>query len=70
MLEIKDFSFKYPNGKMAVENLNLHVESGDLYAFIGHNGAGKTTTIKSIVGILKYEKGSIFVDGKSVLDSP
>lgn len=70
MLEIKDFSFKYPNGKMAVENLNLHVKSGDLYAFIGHNGAGKTTTIKSIVGILKYEKGSIFVDGKSVLDSP
>ena len=70
MLEIKDFSFKYPNGKMAVEHLNLHVESGDLYAFIGHNGAGKTTTIKSIVGILKYEKGSIFVDGKSVLDSP
>ena len=70
MLEIKDFSFKYSNGKMAVENLNLHVESGDLYAFIGHNGAGKTTTIKSIVGILKYEKGSIFVDGKSVLDSP
>lgn len=70
MLEIKDFSFKYPNGKMAVENLNIHVESGDLYAFIGHNGAGKTTTIKSIVGILKYEKGSIFVDGKSVLDSP
>ena len=70
MLEIKDFSFKYPNGKMAVENLNLHVQSGDLYAFIGHNGAGKTTTIKSIVGILKYEKGSIFVDGKSVLDSP
>lgn len=70
MLEIKDFSFKYQNGKMAVENLNLHVKSGDLYAFIGHNGAGKTTTIKSIVGILKYEKGSIFVDGKSVLDSP
>lgn len=70
MLEIIDFSFKYPNGKIAVENLNLHVESGDLYAFIGHNGAGKTTTIKSIVGILKYEKGSIFVDGKSVLDSP
>lgn len=68
MLKINNFTFKYPNGKIAVENLNLHVQSGDLYAFIGHNGAGKTTTIKSIVGILKYDTGEILVDNVSVLD--
>ena len=67
MLEIKELTYEYPNGHKAVEKLSLHVEKGDLYAFIGHNGAGKTTTIKSIVGILKFKEGEIYVDGKSVL---
>lgn len=67
MLEIKELTYEYPNGHKAVEKLSLHVEKGDLYAFIGHNGAGKTTTIKSIVGILKFKDGEIYVDGKSVL---
>ena len=70
MLEIKEFTYEYPNGYKAVDNLSLHVEKGDLYAFIGHNGAGKTTTIKSIVGILKFKEGEILIDGKSVLTDP
>ena len=70
MLKISDFSFIYPNGKKAVEKLNIRVEKGDLYAFIGHNGAGKTTTIKSIVGILDFEHGNILIDGKSIKDQP
>ena len=70
MLEIKEFTYEYPTGYKAVDNLSLHVEKGDLYAFIGHNGAGKTTTIKSIVGILKFKEGEILIDGKSVLTDP
>ena len=70
MLKIKEMTFVYPNGFTAVEKLSLHVEKGDLYAFIGHNGAGKTTTIKSVVGILKFTEGEIIVDGKSVLEKP
>ena len=66
MLQIKNFSFSYPNGKEAVHDLSIHVEKGDLYAFIGHNGAGKTTTIKSVVGILDFKNGDILVDGKSI----
>lgn len=66
MLKIKNFSFSYPNGKKAVDNLNLEIEKGDLFAFIGHNGAGKTTTIKSIAGILDFEEGEILIDGISV----
>ena len=70
MLKINKLTFKYPNGYTAVENLSLHVEPGDLYAFIGHNGAGKTTTIKSVVGILKFDEGEILIDGKSVSEDP
>ncbi len=70
MLKIENFSFKYPNGKVAVDKLNLEVKSGDLYAFIGHNGAGKTTTIKSIVGILDFVDGNIYLDNKSIKKDP
>lgn len=36
------------------------------YGFIGHNGAGKTTTIRSIVGVMDFDSGEIFIDGHSV----
>ena len=52
--------------KNAVDDLSLHIEKGEIYGFIGHNGAGKTTTIKSVVGILDFDEGEIFIDGKSV----
>ena len=70
MLEIRNFTKKYKGGKVAVDNLSLTVEAGDIFAFIGHNGAGKSTTIKSVVGILEFDSGDIFIDGHSVKDEP
>ncbi len=55
---------------MAVDDLSLHIEPGEIYGFIGHNGAGKTTTIKSCVGILKIEQGEVYIDGVSVKKDP
>lgn len=70
MLEIKNFSKVYPNGKIGADNINLSIDSGDLFAFIGPNGAGKTTTIKSVVGINDISKGDILLDGVSIKDNP
>lgn len=70
MLEIKNFSKIYPNGKVGAKNVNITVESGDIFAFIGHNGAGKTTTIKGIVGINSITDGDIIINGISVKDNP
>lgn len=70
MLSIKNYSKTYNNGKKAVDNLSLEVEDGDLFAFIGHNGAGKSTTIKSIVGILPFEEGDIYIGGLSIKEHP
>ena len=70
MLEIKDFSLIYPNGTVGAKNVNLTIESGDIFAFIGHNGAGKTTTIKSIVGINNFTSGDILIDGVSIKKEP
>ncbi|MDK2951070.1 MAG: type transport system ATP-binding protein [Kosmotogales bacterium] len=45
--------------KVAVEDLNLNVTSGEIYGFLGPNGAGKTTTIKMLTGILMPTEGSV-----------
>jgi ABC-2 type transport system ATP-binding protein len=69
MLSIKGLTKKYGT-KTAVENLDLHIEPGVIYAFIGHNGAGKTTTLKACAGILGFDSGDILIDGISVKSSP
>ena len=70
MLNIKNYSMEYIKGKKAVENINLNIREGDIYAFVGRNGAGKTTTIKSIVGINHITEGDILLDKVSILKDP
>lgn len=70
MLKISNFSKTYKNGKKAVDSLNITVNPGDIYGFIGHNGAGKTTTIKAVVGIMEFEEGEILVDSISIKKNP
>ncbi|MBQ7579795.1 MAG: ABC transporter ATP-binding protein [Clostridia bacterium] len=69
MLVIENLTKKYGE-KVAVNDLSLHIRPGEIYGFIGHNGAGKTTTLKSVVGILKFDSGEIFIDGNSIKDEP
>lgn len=68
MLEIKGLTKTYPGGKKALENVNISIADGEIFGFIGHNGAGKTTTIKSVVGILTYDSGSIEINGMNIKD--
>ena len=70
MLKINNLTKIYKGGKKAAEDVNIHVQPGDIYGFIGHNGAGKTTTIKCVVGIHDFDEGEIFVNGISVKDEP
>ena len=69
MLNIQHLTKTYGE-KKAVDDLSLHIAPGEIYGFIGHNGAGKTTTLKSVVGILRFDSGSITIDGISVQDDP
>ena len=70
MLEIRNLTKTYRGGKVAVSDLSLNIEAGDIFGFIGHNGAGKTTTIKCVTGIIGFDSGEIFVDGHSVRREP
>ncbi len=69
MLRIEHLTKNYGE-KKGVDDLSLHILPGEIYGFIGHNGAGKTTTLKSVAGILQFEEGEIYIDGRSVKDDP
>ena len=69
MLKIEHLTKKYGD-VIAVDDLSLEIRPGEICAFIGHNGAGKTTTLKSAVGILDFDEGDIYIDGKSVKREP
>ncbi len=56
--------------KKAVNSLNLSLEAGEFYAFLGSNGAGKTTTMRMISGLLAPDSGAIEVFGINVLENP
>jgi len=57
-------------GVVAVDDLSLQLERGDIFGFIGPNGAGKTTTIKMLATLLKPTSGSAYIGGYDVCHSP
>ena len=70
MLKIQNLTKHYSGSDKGVTDLSLHIEAGDIYAFIGHNGAGKTTTIKCVAGIHDFDAGEIFIDNISIKVKP
>src|SRR4051812_2175377 len=66
MIEFQQVYRSYGD-KVAVENLNLKVSGGELYALLGHNGAGKTTAIKMLVGLIRPGKGTVQIGGYDVV---
>ncbi len=69
MLEIQNLVKKY-NGHVAVDNISLNIEKGELFGLLGPNGAGKSTTISVISTLLKPTSGSVLVNGHSVVACP
>ncbi len=67
ILSIKDLSVKVAR-KRIVENINLEIEEGEVFALIGPNGCGKTTLAYSIMGIptVRVERGRIIFQGKDI----
>jgi len=70
MLKIVDLHKSYQKGNEILKGINLTVENGDLFAFVGHNGAGKTTLIKCCCGIHDFEKGEITINDLDIKKNP
>ena len=66
MLEISNLVKIYNGEFRAVDDVSLTIGDGEIFGFIGPNGAGKTTTIKSVVGLIEFEGGTIRFDGLDV----
>jgi ABC-2 type transport system ATP-binding protein len=69
MIELKNFGKEYGDFT-AVENLNLKIEAGEMFGFIGPHGAGKSTTIRFLATLLKATRGEGIVNGHSVTRDP
>ncbi|MBN1383738.1 MAG: ABC transporter ATP-binding protein [Elusimicrobia bacterium] len=76
MIRITNLTKKFPvpqsggKNKIAVDNMNLELNPGEIFGILGPNGAGKTTTIKLISGLLKPSTGNITVCGYDVQENP
>ena len=69
MLEARNLRKTY-RSRVAVDNLSLAVQSGEIVGLLGPNGAGKTTSFYMIVGLLKAQSGSILLDGQDLSRTP
>lgn len=70
MIELINVTKSYSKEIKAVDNLNLTINDGKIFGFLGHNGAGKTTTLKMIAGILHPDEGDIRLNGINIKDQP
>lgn len=66
---VKDITFSYPNtNKHIFEDADVVIKKYESVAFVGSSGAGKTTLADIIIGLLKPEKGTVYVDGADVFE--
>ena len=71
VLQMNNIMKIYPNGVVAVEDVTLELEKGEIHALLGENGAGKSTLMKVLFGIETPEQGQIILNGKeTTIKSP
>ncbi len=68
-IQLENINFGYTRKEKVLHDINLEVEQGSIYGFLGANGAGKTTTMRLILGLLKANEGRITILGKNIKDS-
>lgn len=65
-IRVENVTYAYDTGHIAVDDVSLEVKKGENLAIIGQNGAGKTTLVKMFNGLLRPQKGKIYVDNQDV----
>jgi len=64
-IEIKNLSKEY-NNILAVKNINFTINKGSIVGLLGPNGCGKTTTIGMMLGLIKPDSGTVFINGQNI----
>ncbi|NUM62303.1 MAG: ATP-binding cassette domain-containing protein, partial [Ignavibacteriaceae bacterium] len=68
VIQISSLSKRFKD-LLAVDELELHVNRGDVFGFLGPNGAGKSTTIRMMLSLVSPTSGTINIFGKSLLEN-
>ena len=68
IIEIKGVHYTYPTGVKALDDVSLQIRRGEALAIMGENGAGKTTLVKHFNGLLRPQKGQVYVSGTNAAD--
>lgn len=66
MIVFENVFKEYPNGSLALQNINLSIPKGDFVFLVGSSGAGKSTMIKLLIRELKVTRGKILIDGRDI----
>jgi ABC-2 type transport system ATP-binding protein len=66
VIKATDLSYRYSKGVQTLFNVNLNIEKGSIYGFLGPNGSGKTTSLSLLLGLLDNQQGSIEIFGKDM----
>ena len=66
ILEVKNLAFSHDKIKNTINDVSFHLNKGEILAVLGNNGAGKSTLCRLITGILKPQKGSIFLNNQCI----
>lgn len=69
MIQLEDIQIKYDDF-VAIDNLNLEIQSGEFFTFLGPSGCGKTTTLRALAGFNNPSRGRVIVDGEDITFTP
>ena len=69
MIKVENLTYVYEDGYVALENINIDGNNGNIIGFIGNNGAGKSTLFLNILKILKPKKGKLYYENQEVKDN-
>jgi ABC-type branched-subunit amino acid transport system ATPase component len=66
IFKLENISFSYNSSATILENLNLTLDSGNIYALMGANGSGKTTLFNIISGFIKQSRGKVYLNNENI----
>src|SRR6266699_2260120 len=68
LVEVKGLTYRYPDTRRGIENVNIHLQRGSLTVVTGRIGSGKTTLLRTLLGLLPKDEGEIFWNSELVRD--
>ncbi|EAO70259.1 ABC transporter, ATP-binding protein [Streptococcus agalactiae 515] len=66
IIELKSVGKIFPKSQFRLDDISFNIEEGEIVGLIGSNGTGKSTILKMINGLIPYDKGNIYYQGKEV----